>query len=379
VSTVFAEDRRSAGIGTGAGAIMLRGLHIDGALLTGILAILAVGLAGLYSAVGQNPALLLSQGVRITVALGAMLVMAQVEPVFLRRAAPWVYGLGTVLLILVLVTGDVGKGAQRWLDIGIRFQPSEIMKLGLPLMLAWVLHHRPLPPSFGLIVLTLLLTMVPVGLIAIQPDLGTAILIVLSGATVIFLAGIGARYIIGAITIGVGAVPMLWYFVMHDYQKRRVLTLLDPDSDPLGAGYHIIQSKIAIGSGGLFGKGWLNGSQGQLEFLPERSTDFIFAVVGEEFGLLGALTILLIYLFIVSRGLYIAAMAQDTFSRLLAGSISLTFFFYVFVNTAMVTGLLPVVGVPLPLVSAGGTSMVTLLAGFGILMSIQTHRKLLAR
>jgi rod shape determining protein RodA len=213
----------------------------------------------------------------------------------------------------------------------------------------------------------------------LQPDLGTAILITLTGATVVFLAGIGIAYIILATTAVLTSLPILWYFVMHEYQKARVMTLFDPDSDPLGAGYHIIQSKIAIGSGGLFGKGWLNGSQGQLEFLPERSTDFIFAVIGEEFGLLGAVSILLIYLLIVVRGLVIAAMAQDTFSRLLAGSISLTFFFYIFVNTAMVTGLIPVVGVPLPLVSAGGTSMVTLLAGFGILMSIQTHRKLLAR
>jgi len=377
VSTTFIDERGKPGIG--AGAILLRGLHVDGALLTGIVAILAVGLAALYSSAGQDGAMLVRQCVRILAAMVAMLLMAQVEPVFLRRAAPWIYGAGLILLVLVLVTGDVGKGAQRWLDLGIRFQPSEIMKLGLPLMLAAVLHERPLPPSFGMIVLTLVLMLVPVGLIAIQPDLGTAILIVLSGATVIFLAGIGARYIIGAITIGLGSIPILWYFVMHDYQKSRVLTLLNPDSDPLGAGYHIIQSKIAIGSGGLFGKGWLNGSQGQLEFLPERSTDFIFAVIGEEFGLLGVLTILLIYLFIVGRGLFIAAMAQDTFSRLLAGSISLTFFYYIFVNTGMVTGLLPVVGVPLPLISAGGTSMVTLLAGFGILMSIQTHRKLLAR
>jgi len=377
MNSSLTDDRRSPGIG--AGAIMLRGMHFDGPLLAGILAVLVVGLAALYSAVGQNIGLLVSQGIRILAALSALLIMAQVEPVFLRRAAPWIYGVGVILLILVLLTGDVGKGAQRWLDLGIRFQPSEVMKVGVPLMLAAALHERPLPPSLGMIVLTLILILIPVGLIAIQPDLGTAILIVLSGATVIFLAGINARYIIGAITIGLGSIPILWYFVMHDYQKSRVLMLLDPDSDPLGAGYHIIQSKIAIGSGGLFGKGWLNGSQGQLEFLPERSTDFIFAVIGEEFGLLGSLTILLIYLFIVGRGLYIATVAQDTFTRLLAGSISLTFFFYVFVNTAMVTGLLPVVGIPLPLVSAGGTSMVTLLAGFGILMSIQTHRKLLAR
>jgi rod shape determining protein RodA len=358
---------------------MLRRLHLDGMLFAGIAAVLVVGLAALYSAVGQNGDLVVSQLIRMMAALAGMLIMAQVEPGFLRRASPWVYALGLVLLGLVLITGDVGKGAQRWLNIGVRFQPSEIMKIGLPMMLAWLLHERPLPPSFGMIAAALGLTLIPVAMIALQPDLGTAILITLTGATVVFLCGIGVAYIISAVGAALISLPVLWYFVMHDYQKNRVLTLINPDSDPLGAGYHIIQSKIAIGSGGLFGKGWLNGSQGQLEFLPERSTDFIFAIIGEEFGLMGALAVLLIYLLIVGRGLVIAVMAQDTFSRLLAGSISLTFFFYVFVNTAMVTGLIPVVGVPLPLISAGGTSMVTLLAGFGILMSIQTHRKLLAR
>ncbi len=358
---------------------MLRRLHLDGMLFAGIAAVLVVGLAALYSAVGQNGDLVVSQLIRMMAALAGMLIMAQVEPGFLRRTSPWVYGLGLVLLGLVLITGDVGKGAQRWLNIGVRFQPSEIMKIGLPMMLAWLLHERPLPPSFGMVAAALGLTLIPVAMIALQPDLGTAILITLTGATVVFLCGIGVAYIISAVGAALISLPVLWYFVMHDYQKNRVLTLINPDSDPLGAGYHIIQSKIAIGSGGLFGKGWLNGSQGQLEFLPERSTDFIFAIIGEEFGLLGALAVLLIYLLIVGRGLVIAVMAQDTFSRLLAGSISLTFFFYVFVNTAMVTGLIPVVGVPLPLISAGGTSMVTLLAGFGILMSIQTHRKLLAR
>ncbi len=375
--TTFAGDRRNQPLG--AMGFMLRSLHLDGALLTGIICILSIGLAALYSAVGQDPTMLVGQLARTGVALAAMLIMAQVDPSWLRRAAPWIFTAGLILLALVLTTGDVGKGAQRWLDLGLRFQPSEIMKLGLPMMLAWLLHDRPLPPSVGLILTSLVIVFVPVGLIAVQPDLGTAILIVLSGVTVIFLAGIGARFIIGAIATGLISMPLLWYFVMHEYQKSRVLTLLDPNNDPLGAGYHIIQSKIAIGSGGLFGKGWLNGSQGQLEFLPERSTDFIFAVIGEEFGLMGALVVMLVYLCIVGRGLFIAVAAQDTFSRLLAGSISLTFFFYVFVNTSMVTGLLPVVGVPLPLVSAGGTSMVTLLASFGILMSIQTHRKLLAR
>jgi rod shape determining protein RodA len=358
---------------------MLRRLHLDGMLFAGIAAVLVVGLAALYSAVGQNGDLVVSQLIRMMAALAGMLIMAQVEPGFLRRTSPWVYALGLVLLGLVLITGDVGKGAQRWLNIGVRFQPSEIMKIGLPMMLAWLLHERPLPPSFGMIAAALGLTLIPVAMIALQPDLGTAILMTLTGATVVFLCGIGVAYIISAVGAALISLPVLWYFVMHDYQKSRVLTLINPDSDPLGAGYHIIQSKIAIGSGGLFGKGWLNGSQGQLEFLPERSTDFIFAIIGEEFGLMGALAVLLIYLLILGRGLVIAVMAQDTFSRLLAGSISLTFFFYVFVNTAMVTGLIPVVGVPLPLISAGGTSMVTLLAGFGILMSIQTHRKLLAR
>jgi rod shape determining protein RodA len=375
--TLLATNRQNRRLGTM--ALMLRGLHLDGMLFAGVFSILAIGLAALYSAVGQNNALVINQLVRILAATVVMLFMAQVEPNFLRRASPFIYAFGLILLSLVLVTGDVGKGAQRWLNIGLRFQPSEIMKLGLPLMLAWMLHDRPLPPSFGMILMALTITLVPVGLIVIQPDLGTAILIVLSGAAVIFLAGLGLRYIAGAFLACLISMPILWYLIMLDYQKQRVLTLFDPDRDPLGAGYHIIQSKIAIGSGGLFGKGWLNGSQGQLEFLPERSTDFIFAIIGEELGLMGTLTVLLIYLFIVGRGLVIAAMAQDTFSRLLAGTISLTFFFYIFVNTAMVTGLVPVVGVPLPLVSAGGTSMVTLLAGFGILMSIQTHRKLLAR
>ena len=354
-------------------------LHVDGLLLTGLAAVMGIGLLALYSAVGQNPALLVNQVTRMGAALLAMLALAQIDPAWLRRVSPWAYAVGLVLLAMVLLSGDVGKGAQRWLDLGVRFQPSEIMKLGVPMMLAWLLHDRPLPPSFAMVLTSLLLVLAPVAMIALQPDLGTAIMITASGAAVIFLAGIGAWYIIGSAAAALVSLPALWYFVMHEYQKQRVLTLFNPDSDPLGAGYHIIQSKIAIGSGGLFGKGWLNGTQSQLEFLPERSTDFIFAVIGEELGLMGALAVLLIYLLIVGRGLYIAAMAQDTFGRLLAGSISLTFFFYAFVNTAMVTGLLPVVGVPLPLVSYGGTSMVTLLAGFGILMSIQTHRKLLAR
>jgi rod shape determining protein RodA len=280
------------------------------------------------------------------------------------------------LLVLVLTTGEVGQGARRWLDLGIRFQPSEIMKLAVPMMAAWYLHDRQMPPKAGQLLLLAVMILIPTLLIASQPDLGTSLLIAASGVIVIVLAGLPIRVMLGLAVLSVPGAWLLWNF-MQDYQKQRVLTLLDPGSDPLGAGYNIIQSKIAIGSGGLFGKGWTNGSQAQLEYLPERDTDFIFAVMGEELGLLGVLALLCLYVFVIGRGLYIAIQAHDTYSRLLAGSISLTFFVYVFVNTAMVTGLVPVVGVPLPLVSFGGTSMVTLLAGFGILMSIHSHRKLL--
>ena len=356
--------------------MLMRRLHVDGPLLIALLLICGFGLFVLYSAVGESNRLLINQAVRLGVAFVAMLIVAQLPPDFLRRWTPWGYLAGLALLILVLTSGDVGQGARRWLDIGIRFQPSEAMKLGVPMMAAWYLHDREIPPRLRHIAVIAVMIVVPTVLIAKQPDLGTALLIAASGIIVIILAGMSVRIMIG---LGVAAVPgalALWNF-MQDYQKQRVLTLLNPDSDPLGAGYNIIQSKIAIGSGGLFGKGWTNGSQAQLEFLPERDTDFIFAVLGEEFGLFGVLTLLVLYMFVIGRGLYIAVQAHDTFSRLLAGSISLTFMVYVFVNTAMVTGLVPVVGVPLPLVSFGGTSMVTLMAGFGILMSIHSHRKLL--
>jgi rod shape determining protein RodA len=355
---------------------LLRRLHIDGPLLGGLLLICGFGLFILYSAVGESNRLLVNQAIRLGVAFVAMIIVAQLPPGFLRRWTPWGYMAGLVLLILVLTKGDVGQGARRWLDLGIRFQPSEAMKLGVPMMAAWYLHDRTIPPRLGQLAVIAVMIIVPTLLIAKQPDLGTALLIAASGVIVIVLAGMSFRLMLG---LGVAAIPgalVLWNF-MQDYQKQRVLTLLNPGSDPLGAGYNIIQSKIAIGSGGLFGKGWTNGSQAQLEFLPERDTDFIFAVLGEEFGLFGVLTLLTLYMFVIGRGLYIAVQAHDTFSRLLAGSISLTFMVYVFVNTAMVTGLVPVVGVPLPLVSFGGTSMVTLMAGFGILMSIHSHRKLL--
>ena len=355
---------------------LMRRLNLDGPLLGGLLLICAFGLAVLYSAVGESLRLTVNQAIRLGVAFVAMFVIAQMPPDFMRRWTPWGYLAGLVLLVLVLTTGEVGQGARRWLDLGVRFQPSEIMKLAVPMMAAWYLHDRSIPPKPGHLLVIAVVIIVPTFLIARQPDLGTSLLIAASGIIVIVLAGLSVRLMIALGILSVPGAFVLWTF-MKDYQKQRVLTLLDPDSDPLGAGYNIIQSKIAIGSGGLFGKGWTNGSQAQLEFLPERDTDFIFAVMGEEFGLLGVLTLLVLYMFVVGRGLYIATQARDTFSRLLAGSISLTFFVYVFVNTAMVSGLIPVVGVPLPLVSFGGTSMVTLMAGFGILMSIHSHRKLL--
>ncbi|MDJ0910359.1 MAG: rod shape-determining protein RodA [Woeseiaceae bacterium] len=354
----------------------MRRLHIDGPLLGGLLLISALGLAVLYSAVGESSRLTFNQLIRLGVALVGMLIIAQFPPDFLRRWTPVGYLAGLVLLVLVLTTGEVGQGAQRWLNIGIRFQPSEIMKLAVPMLAAWYLHDRHIPPRASALLVLALIIVVPTFLIARQPDLGTALLIAASGIIVIVLAGLSIKLIVAMGVLAVPGAMVLWHF-MQDYQRQRVLTLLNPDSDPLGAGYNIIQSKIAIGSGGLFGKGWTNGSQARLEFLPERDTDFIFAVLGEEFGLLGVLTLLSLYVFVIGRGLYIATQAHDTFSRLLAGSISLTFFVYVFVNTAMVCGLVPVVGVPLPLVSFGGTSMVTLMAGFGILMSIHSHRKLL--
>jgi len=355
---------------------LIRRLNIDGPLLGGLLLICVFGLFVLYSAAGESSRLLVNQAVRLGIAFIAMLIVAQLPPDFLRRWTPWGYAAGLLLLVLVLTKGDVGQGARRWLDIGIRFQPSEAMKLAVPMMTAWFLHDRQIPPRIGHLAVIAVLIAVPTYMIAKQPDLGTSLLIAASGVIVIILAGMSFKLMFGLGVLTVPGALVLWNF-MQDYQKQRVLTLLNPDSDPLGAGYNIIQSKIAIGSGGLFGKGWTNGSQAHLEFLPERHTDFIFAVLGEEFGLFGVLTLLALYMFVIGRGLYIAVNAPDTYSRLLAGSISLTFLVYVFVNTAMVTGLVPVVGVPLPLVSFGGTSMVTLMAGFGILMSIHSHRKLL--
>lgn len=365
------------------GGRLLRLLHLDVPLLIGILCLVVLGLVVLYSASGESLTQLWRQGMRLGMAGGALLVLAQIPADKLRLWSPWIYAAGLLMLALVLVMGEVGKGAQRWLDLGVfSFQPSEMMKLATPMMIAWYLADRPLPPSGGQLAVAGLLALVPMALIVKQPDLGTALLVGSAGLMVIFLAGISWRLLFGLGLAGVLAAASVWFEwplkLLHEYQRNRIETFLSPESDPLGAGYHIIQSKIAIGSGGLYGKGWLNGTQSQLEFLPERHTDFIFAVFGEEFGLLGGLTLLALYLALVLRGLYIALHAQDCYSRLLAGSLSLTFFVYMFVNIGMVTGLLPVVGVPLPLVSYGGTSMVTLMAAFGILMSINSHRRLLS-
>lgn len=356
----------------------LRNSHLDGLLMLGLLALLTVSMVVLYSSGGEDLGLSIRQAVRMSIAFIVLFIAAQIHPDRLRDLAYWMYGFGLLLLIAVLLFGDIGKGAQRWLDLGfMRFQPSEIMKIAVPLLVAAYLSERPLPPSFLRVITSLVIIAIPTVLIAKQPDLGTAILIASAGLVVIFLAGISWKLILSFVAILASAAPLLW-FNMHGYQQRRVLTFLNPENDPLGAGYHIIQSKIAIGSGGLNGRGWLQGTQSHLEFLPERSTDFIFAVIGEEFGLIGVVLLIMLYLLITARGLFIASQAQTSFGSLLAGSLAITFLVYVFVNIGMVTGLLPVVGVPLPLVSYGGTSMVTLLAGFGILMSIHTHRRMMS-
>lgn len=353
-------------------------LHLDIPLLLGLVLLISLGMVILYSAGGKSLAFLSQQAIRLGVAAGIMIVLAQIPPQTYRLWAPWLYSVGVILLIAVLALGVMGKGAQRWLNLGLfRFQPSELLKLALPMLLAWYFSEKPLPPKLSQLALAAFFILIPAALVAKQPDLGTAILIAGAGFCVLLLAGIGWRLLLVLAGSMIAVAPLLWHF-LKAYQRQRVLTFLNPERDPLGSGYHIIQSKIAIGSGGLFGKGWLQGTQSHLNFLPEHATDFIFAVCGEEFGLMGALGLLSVYAFIIIRCLQIALRAQDTFSRLLAGSLALSFFLYVFINIGMVSGILPVVGVPLPLVSYGGTSMVTLMASFGILMSIQTHRRLVA-
>lgn len=357
---------------------LLGSLRLDGPLLAGLAAIALFGQFILYSTSGGDWESVLRGSTRLAIGALLMLVLAQVRPGFLRRLTPWLYITGLLLLIIVDAIGYVGKGAQRWLDLGfIRFQPSELMKLAVPMACAWILRERPLPPDLRTLGLLAGVILVPTALTIVQPDLGTGLLILTAGLIVVLLAGLQIRYIV---MLGVGSVAAAaigWSF-LHDYQRQRVLTFLDPQTDPLGSGYHIIQSIIAIGSGGIFGKGYLQGSQGQLEFLPERTTDFVFAVVGEELGLIGALVLIGLYVFVVLRAIFLASQMRDTFARLLSGSLAATFFVYVFINAGMVSGLLPVVGVPLPLVSYGGTSMVTLLAGFGMLMSLYANRKLAA-
>jgi len=360
------------------GERVLYRLNLDGPLLVAILTLCSVGLAILYGAGGQDIEVVYRQALRLALSFGVLLLVAQLSPQFMRLWTPWLFGLGLLLLLVTLEAGHIGRGAQRWLSLGlVRFQPSEMMKIAVPLMIAWYLHDKPLPPDWRQLPLLLLIVIVPVLLVAIQPDLGTALLIMSAGAFGIFLSGLRWRVILLIFVLLAVATPIFWHF-MHVYQRDRVLTFLNPQRDPLGTGYHIIQSEIAIGSGGVFGKGWLHGTQSQLNFLPESSTDFIFAVLGEEFGFIGALALIGLYGFIVARSLFIAMRAQDAFSRLTAGSLAMAFFTYVFINTGMVSGIVPVVGVPLPLISYGGTSMVTLMAGFGILMSIHSHRKLVS-
>ena len=354
-------------------------IHLDGWLLLLLLLICGFGLFVLYSASGQDMGYVERQALRMGAGFVVLVLLAQIQPRTIQMLAPLGYLAGVGLLVAVLLFGVGAKGAQRWLELpGFRFQPSEVMKLAVPMMVAAWLTREQLPPSFRHLLSTLTILAIPTGLIMKQPDLGTSLLIAASGVFVILLSGVYWRWVFIALGLVAAALPALWA-VMRDYQRQRVLTFLDPESDPLGAGWNIIQSKTAIGSGGLSGKGWLHGTQSQLDFLPESHTDFIIAVIGEELGMTGVLILLALYLLIIGRGLVIAVQAQDSFSRLLAGSITLTFFVYVFVNIGMVTGLLPVVGVPLPMVSYGGTSIVTLMAGFGILMSIRTHRQMLTR
>jgi rod shape determining protein RodA len=350
--------------------------RVDKPLLIGLLILVFVGLIILYSASNQNLSIIGKQALRLLIAFFVMLMLTQISPSTYRAWTPWLFIFSFSLILAVLILGVVGKGAQRWLNLGLlKFQPSELMKLSVPMMLAWYLHDKSLPPSLFDLLITLIIILVPTLLVVKQPDLGTALLIAASGFSVILLAGINRRWLLLGSLLLLIIAPLGWHF-MHEYQKLRILIFLNPERDPLGAGYHIIQSKIAIGVGGILGKGWLQGTQSHLQFLPEHTTDFIFAVCGEEFGLIGGVVLLGLYFWIAARGLYISMKAQDTYSRLLGGGLSLSFFIAAFVNIGMVSGLLPVVGIPLPLISYGGTSLITLVAGFGILMSIQTHRKL---
>lgn len=349
---------------------------LDIPLLIGLGILCVLGLITLYSANGENINSLFEQGTRIGIALVLLMLVAQIPPLVLARWTPCVYFVGLLLLGIVLLVGISNKGAQRWIDLGLfHFQPSEIMKIGVPMMISWILTRTALPPRALMLALSLLATLVPTALVLVQPDLGTAILLLVGGILVVFLAGLSWKLIIAVFIMMGAAMPVLWNLLLKEYQQRRIITLLDPWADPLGAGYHTIQSIIAVGSGGVHGKGWLAGTQSQLEFIPERNTDFIFAVFAEEFGFLGAVALILLYLFLGFRGLLISFRARASFPRLLGACLSFTFLFHVFVNVGMVIGILPVVGVPLPFISHGGSSMVTLMIGFGMLMGIQRYQK----
>ncbi len=357
---------------------LLVSLHIDAWLLLGILGLIVIGSLIVFSASGADSEVLSRHLLRVGFAFALMILFAQIPPNLMMVYTPWIFAIGTIMLASVLLFGDIGKGAKRWLDLGFfRFQPSEIMKLALPMMIAWLFAHDTLPPSNKKMLVGIGLVGLISGLIIVQPDLGTSILIAMSGLFVLFFAGLSWKFILSAMAVVAASLPIIWNFYMYDYQKQRVLTFLNPESDPLGTGYHIIQSKIAIGSGGIEGKGFMGSTQAHLEFLPESTTDFIFSVLAEEFGLIGVAILLLLYLLVIARGLYIAYQAQENFARLTAASLVMTLFVYVFVNIGMVSGLLPVVGLPLPLLSYGGSSLVTLMVSFGILMSIHTHKRLL--
>ena len=350
--------------------------NIDGTLFGIVVALLAVGVLVIVSASNLSAARVTGQLANMLIALGVMWLFASIPPHFLMRLALPLYVVGLLLLVAVALFGDMIQGARRWLDVGVtRIQPSELMKIALPLAMAWYFDRHEKTLRIANYAVAAVMLAVPVALIARQPDLGTAVLITATGFFVLFLAGLSWRVIAGAAVAGAAALPLVWS-ALRDYQRQRILTLLDPSQDPLGAGYHTIQSMIAVGSGGWFGKGWLNGSQTHLDFIPERTTDFVFAVFAEEFGLLGCLALLLLYLAAISRGMFITANAPTLFARLLCGAITLTFFTYAFVNIGMVTGILPVVGVPLPFVSYGGTALVSICVGFGILMSVNAHKKL---
>lgn len=350
--------------------------HVDIPLMFGLFLALCFSLFVLYSASGQEADMLVRQFTRTGAAFVLMITVAQIPPKYYAKLSVYLYIIGVILLIMVELFGDISKGAQRWLNLGVvRIQPSELFKVVMPLSVATFLAKTTIPPRPFNTILAFMIVGIPTVLILKQPDLGTASLVAVAGFIAIFIAGLSWWWIIAGAAGAAAALPLAWNFVLHDYQKQRVYTLLDPTSDPLGAGYHIIQSKIAIGSGGLYGKGWLQGSQSQLDFLPEPHTDFIFAVLSEETGLIGFLILISLYCFILGRCVLITLSTKDNFERILCGSFTFTFMFYIFVNIGMVSGILPVVGVPLPLISYGGTAMITLTICFGMIMSIHTHKK----